>query len=116
MAFPTRSSKDLNTRAWGSVVLGVLSVACVPAGIAVTHYRDIDLVRAAWAVLPGLALGIVSIALARGARRRTERTIGRVGGRGITRVGRLLGLLGIYLALAGALAVGVYQLLNKLSA
>ena len=95
--------------------MGLLSVACVPAGIALTHYRDVDLVKAGWAVIPGLVLGIVSLALARGARRRTERTIGRVGGRGITRIGRLLGVLGIYLALAGALAVGVYELLNKLS-
>jgi len=115
MVVPTRSSSDPNARAWGAVVVGLLSVACVPAGIALTHYRDVDLVKAGWAVIPGLVLGIVSLALARGARRRTERTIGRVGGRGITRIGRLLGVLGIYLALAGALAVGVYELLNKLS-
>jgi hypothetical protein len=103
-------------RAWGSVVVGLLSAACVPAAIALTHYRDIDLVKAGWAVIPGLVLGIVSLALARGAKQRTERTIGRVGGRGITRLGRVLGVLGIYLALAGAIAVGVYELLNKLSA
>jgi len=116
MVVPTRSSSDPNARAWGSVVVGLVSVACVPAGIALTHFRDIDLVKAGWAVIPGLLLGIASLALARGAKRRTERTIGRVGGRGITRLGRLLGVLGIYLALAGALAVGVYHLLNKLSA
>jgi hypothetical protein len=39
-----------------------------------------------------------------------------VGGRGVTRVGRFLGALGVYLALAAALSVGVYQLLNHLSA
>jgi hypothetical protein len=116
MVVPTRSSSDPNARAWGSVAVGLLSIACVPAGIALTHYRDIDLVKAGWAVIPGLVLGIVSLALAGGARRRTERTIGRIGGRGITRLGRVFGVLGIYLALAGALAVGVYELLNKLSA
>jgi hypothetical protein len=115
MAFPTRSSSRPNARAWVSVVFGLLSVATVPAGVALAHYRDIELLKAGWAVAPGLLLGIVSFALARGARRRTERTIGRVGGRRVTRLGRLLGALGIYLGLAGALSVGVYELLNKLS-
>ena len=116
MAFPTRSSRDLNTRAWGSVFLGLLSVACVPIGIAVTHYRDIDLVQAGWAAVPGFLLGVAALMLARRARRRTERTIGRVGGVGVTRAGRFLAALGIYVALAAALSVGVYELLNQLSA
>jgi hypothetical protein len=98
-----------------SVVVGLLSVACVPAGVAVVHYRDIELLKAGWAVAPAFVLGFVSLLLARAARRRTERTIGRIGGRKTTRLGRLLGALGIYLALAGALSVGVYELLNKLS-
>jgi hypothetical protein len=33
----------------------------------------------------------------------------------VTRAGRLLGALGIYIALAAALSVGVYELLNRLS-
>jgi len=115
MAFPTRSSSRPNARAWSSVVVGLLSVACVPGGVAIAHYRDIELLKAGWAVVPGLVLGIVSVMLARRARRRTERTIGRIGGRGLTRAGRLLGALGVYLALAGALSVGVYELLNRLS-
>jgi hypothetical protein len=115
MAVPTRSSSRPNARAWGSVVVGLISVACVPAGIAVAHYRDIELLKAGWSVAPAFVLGVVSLALARGARRRTERTIGRIGGRRVTRLGRLLGGLGIYLALAGVLSVGVYELLNKLS-
>jgi len=115
MAVPTRSSSRPNARAWASVVFGLVSVACVPAGIAVVHYRDIELLEAGWAVVPALVLGLVSLVLARRARRRTERTIGRVGGQRTTRVGKLLGALGVYLALAGALSVGVYELLNKLS-
>ena len=88
----------------------------MPAGVAYTHHRDIELLRAGWSVPPALVLGILSLLLARGARRRTERTIGRVGGKGVTRAGRLLGSLGVYLAAAGALSVGVYELLNQLSA
>jgi hypothetical protein len=116
MAFPTRSSSRPNARAWAAVVVGLLSVAMVPAAIALTHYRDIELLHAGWAAIPAFLLGIVALMLARAARRRTERTIGRVGGRGVTRLGRFLGALGVYLALAAALSVGVYELLNHLSA
>jgi cob(I)alamin adenosyltransferase len=115
MAVPTRSSSHPNARAWGAVLVGLLAVAAVPAGVALTHYRNIELLKAGWAAVPGLVLGIASLAVARAARRRTERTIGRVGGRSVTRLGRYLGALGIYLALAAALSVGVYELLNKLS-
>jgi hypothetical protein len=98
------------------VLVGLLAVATVPAAIAVTHYRDIELLHAGWAAIPAFLLGVVALLLARAARRRTERTIGRVGGRRVTRTGLFLGALGIYLALAAALSVGVYELLNRLSA
>jgi hypothetical protein len=115
MAFPTRSSSRPNARAWIAVAVGLLSVAAVPAAIALTHYRNIELLKAGWAVPPGLVLGFAALLFARRARRRTERTIGRVGGRGVTKAGRLLGALGVYLALAAALSVGIYELLNRLS-
>jgi len=115
MAFPTRSNSRPNTRAWLAVGVGVLSVLTVPAAVAATRYRDVELLEAGWAAIPGFLLGVVALLLARSARRRTERTIGRVGGRGVTRAGRLLGALGIYIALAAALSVGVYELLNRLS-
>ncbi|MFL5937910.1 MAG: hypothetical protein ACJ744_08755 [Gaiellaceae bacterium] len=98
------------------MVFGLLSVATVPAAIAATHYRDVELLQAGWAAIPAFVLGLAALLLARAARRRTERTIGRVGGRRATRVGRFLGALGVYLALAAALSVGVYELLNRLSA
>jgi hypothetical protein len=116
MAFPTRSNSRPNARAWAAVFVGLLSVGTVPAAIAFTHYRDVELLHAGWAAIPAFLLGVVALMLARAARRRTERTIGRVGGRGVTRLGRFLGVLGVYLALAAALSVGVYQLLNHLSA
>ena len=116
MAFPTRSNSRPNARAWLAVAVGLLAVAAVPAAIAVAHYRNLSLLHAAWSAIPAFLLGLAAIALARSARRRTERTIGRVGGRRVTRIGRYLGALGIYLALAAALSVGVYELLNRLSA
>jgi hypothetical protein len=116
MAFPTRSNSRRNARAWLAVVVGALSVLAVPAAIAATRYRGIELLQAGWAAIPAFLLGVVALALARAARRRTERTIGRVGGRRVTRAGRFLGALGVYIALAAALSVGVYELLNRLSA
>jgi hypothetical protein len=98
------------------VFVGLLSVLTVPAAIAATHYRDIELLRAGWAAIPAFLLGLIAVLLARAAQRRSERTIGRVGGRRVTRLGRFLGALGIYLAFAAALSVGVYELLNRLSA
>src|SRR4051812_45903346 len=115
MDVPTRSSRKANWRAWGAVLLGLVSVAAVPAAIAYTPYEDGDLIRAAWAIAPGILLGLLALAPPPRPRRRTERTIGRVGGVRITKVGRFLGALGIYVALAAAVSIGVYELLNRLS-
>jgi 1,4-dihydroxy-2-naphthoate octaprenyltransferase len=113
---PTRSSKKRNGRAVLAVLLGAISAALVPAAVAVAHYSSVDLIEAAYAVPPALLFGVAAMLVARAARARTERTIGRVGGVRAARAGRWLGALGIYLALAGALAFGVYQLLQYLSA
>ena len=116
MAVPTRSNSARNWRAAAAVLLGLLSVACLPAGVALAHYSDVDLIQAGYAVAPAFLFGVGAVLLARAARRRSERTIGRVGGRRTARTGRLLGILGIYLALAGALSLAVYEILDYLSA
>jgi hypothetical protein len=112
----TRSDRKRNGRALGAVLFGLLSVAAVPAAIAYTHYADLQLLKAEFAIPAGLVLGLAALSLAKRARERSERTIGRVGGARATRWGRILGGLGIYISLTGALAVGVYELLNRLSA
>jgi hypothetical protein len=53
------------------------------------------------------------VLLARRARVRVERTLGRVGGLRVARVGRALGVLGIMLGLSGAISVGVYFVLTR---
>jgi hypothetical protein len=115
MDFP-RSDRRRSGRAFGAGLLGLLSVATVPAAIAYTHYANRELLQAEYAVPAGFVLGIAALWLARRARRRSERTLGRVGGVRAGRWGRFLGGLGVYLALTAALAVGVYELLNRLSA
>lgn len=57
-------------------------------------------------------LGAAAIYLARRGRRNIERTIGRLGGQGTARVGRVLGLLSLCIGLTAGLALGVYALLN----
>jgi hypothetical protein len=88
----------------------------LPVGVALAHYSDVDLIQAGYAVTPAFVLGVAAVLAARAARRRSERTIGRIGGERTARVGRVLGILGIYLALAGALSLAVYELLDYLSA
>ena len=112
---PARSDRRRSGLALAAVLLGLLSVATVPAAIAYTHYANRELLNAEYAVPVGFVLGLAALWLARRARRKSQRTIGRVGGRRAGRWGRILGALGVYLALTAALAVGVYELLNRLS-
>jgi hypothetical protein len=98
-----------------SVVLGLVAVVAMPAGIEVAREAESVDLRDAWGAIPVAALaGICAILLARGARRRIERTIGRVGGQRLAIVGRTLGVLGLALAIAGGIALGVYELLVRI--
>jgi len=90
-------------------VFGVLAVAAIPVGILITNYRnDLRLIHAGWAVPVAALFGFVSVRLARRARRRLERTVGRAGGVVPARIGRILGWLGLYLALIGTIALAFY--------
>ena len=98
-----------------AVLLGLLSCATLPAAVAATRYSRFTLIEAGWAIPLAFVLGWLSLWAGRAAQRRTQRTIGRVGGARVTRIGRILGGLGVYLAVTAALAIGVYRLLNYLS-
>jgi hypothetical protein len=92
-----------------SLLVGLLAVAAIPVGILITNYRnDLRLIHAGYAVPVATVLGIVAIRLARRARRRLERTVGRAGGAVPARLGRILGWLGLYFALIGAIALAFY--------
>jgi hypothetical protein len=111
----TRSNQGRNGRAVVAVLVGLVSLATVPAAVAYTHYAKLELLKAEYAIPVGFLLGIAALSLAKRARQRSERTIGRVGGARAIRLGRILGGLGVYLAVTAALSVGVYELLNRLS-
>jgi hypothetical protein len=95
--------------AWFAVVFGVIAVATIPIAILVTNYRnDLRLIHAGWAVPVAAVFGFVAVRLARRARRTLERTVGRARGAVPARLGRILGWLGLYLALIGAIALAFY--------
>ncbi len=103
------ASRTGNRAAPFALLFGLLAVAAIPVGILVTNNRnDLRLVHAGFAVPVAAILGFVAIRLARRARRKLERTIGRAGGAVPARLGRILGWLGLYLALIGTIALGFY--------
>jgi len=86
-----------------------LSFFAIPVGILITNYRnDLRLIHAVYSVPVAAVLGFIAIRLARRARRRLERTVGRAGGAVPARLGRILGWLGLYFALIGAIALAFY--------
>ena len=116
MAVRTRSSRrpTRNGPAAASLLVGLVAAASLPAAVALAELDDrYDLLQACWAVPAALGLGLAALLLARRARVRVERTLGRVGGVGRARVGRALGVLGIMLGVSGAIAVGVYLALTR---
>jgi hypothetical protein len=95
------------------VVIGLLSVAALPATVAATRWsRQYELLHAAAAIPVAALLGALAVSLARRARSRLAPTLGRPRGQRTARVGRLLGMLGFLLALTAAGSVGVYALLS----
>src|SRR5262245_56143151 len=96
-----------------AIGLGVLAVGAIPAGIAVAWRRpDVDLLRAMEvAGAAAFLLGALAVVVARRARFRVDRSVTRKGAR-LVRTGRVLAWTGLYLAVAGGVALGFYGLLE----
>jgi hypothetical protein len=111
----TRSSsaRAPNGAARASLACALLGLAVpVVAYVAARQLQRVTIVEATEATCGSAVLGAAALLLARRARRTTERTLGRVGGTGLTRAGRLLGLLSLCVGLTAGLALGFYALLN----
>ena len=90
--------------------LGFLGVLALPGAIEYTRVsRRYELLDAAYAVPAAFLLGVVALVLARRARLALQWTVARRG-EGVARLALVLGLLALCLALAAALAVGLYGL------
>jgi len=99
-----------------SVLLGLLSVALLPAAVAGTRYSETyELLHAAVAIPLALLFAALALVLSRRARSRLGPTLGRPKGARTARLGRLLGTLGLLLALTAAGSVGIYALLSLVS-
>jgi hypothetical protein len=104
-----------NARAGWSIVVGLLSLVALPLAVAGTRWSEgYDLLHAGLAIPVALALGVGAVVLARRARARHERTLGRAGGLRAAAWGRALGIAGIAIGSAGLIALGVYGLLRYL--
>jgi hypothetical protein len=111
----TRSSnaRARNDAARASVVLALLGILVpIAAYAAANRLQDVTLVQATGASCASVLLGGLAILLARRGLRTIERTIGRAGGEGSARVGRLLGTIALCVGLAATIALGVYAVLN----
>jgi hypothetical protein len=101
-----------NGAAWGSLLTGLASIAALPVAIYVTRFSEsYDLLHAGFAIPVGAGLGLVSLALARRVRLRSALTLeGRLSGP--ARIGRVLGVVGLCMAAAAVISLGVYGLLE----
>jgi hypothetical protein len=114
LAVRTQSSsaaRPRNDRAWLSLLFALLSLAAIPVAWYSTRLEQVNLPQAvAGEAVAGTLLGLIAIVLARGARRRVERTLMR-SGEGTARAAKWLGWLGLCLGLTAALALGFFGLL-----
>ena len=99
--------------AWGSLVTGLASVAALPVAVYLTRFSEAyELLHAGFMIPLAAVLGMAAIAFARRARRRSA--VRLEGGRrdGFARTGRVLGIIGLCMALAALVSLGVYGLLE----
>ncbi len=85
----------------------------MPAGVVLARESEHVTLRAATgSIAVAFVLGWLAILQARRGREYVQLTLERAGGIGTARVGRLLGILGVLLAITAALAVGFWGLLT----
>jgi hypothetical protein len=112
LAARTRSS---NHRASLAFVAGLVALLAVPAAVVLSRQTSgITLLDAAWAIPVAVGCGLAALLFARGARGRIRWTLENAGGTGRVRIALILGVAGISVALAAAIAVGFYELLLRL--
>jgi NhaP-type Na+/H+ or K+/H+ antiporter len=116
MASRTSSSKagrDTGGSARGALLAGLASVLTLPVAVYLTRFSDAyELLHAGFAIPIGLVLGVVALRLAGRTRRRGLVTLSPPDHDRVATAARVLGGLGVCLALAGVVALAVYGLLE----
>jgi hypothetical protein len=99
--------------AWGSLLAGLASVVVLPLAVYLTRFSySYDLLHAAFAIPVAAVLGIAAVALARRERRRSSVALSGGGSGWPATAGRILGVVGVCMAAAALVALGVYGLLE----
>jgi hypothetical protein len=95
-----------------SVVTGLASVATLPLAVYLTRFSDTyDLLHAGFAIPIAVGLAFAALGLARSARRRASFTLS-ARPPGLATAGHVLGIVGLCMAAAALVALGVYGLLE----
>ena len=91
----------------------MLALAVMPGAVVLARETDrVTLVEATASIPVAFLLGWSAVVLARRARERIQITLGRAGGEGAARIGRVLGVVAMLLATTAALAVAFWGLLT----
>ena len=99
--------------AWGSVAAGAASVVAIPLAVYLTRFiSSYELLDAAFAIPVAVVLGVAALALARRARLRRAVSVSAHRASGAATAGHVLGVLGLCVAAAALVALGVYGLLE----
>jgi hypothetical protein len=106
----------VNARARAAFLVGLVAALALPVGLGwavwTYHVHGTPQLNEAYAAIPVAAvLGLLAVVLGRGGMRASWITLGRVGGARLARAGWILGVLGLYLALMGLLALAFYRIL-----
>lgn len=97
----------------GSLVAGIASCATLPLAIYSTRFSDrYDLLHAGFAIPVAAGLAVAALVLARRARMRTRVALAGGGRERAAMVGHILGVIGLCMAAAALVALGVYGLLE----
>jgi hypothetical protein len=99
--------------AWGSLVAGVASCATLPVAVYLTRFSDsYDLLHAGFVIPVAAGLGIAALAIARRVRRQASVSLSAGQSSGVAVAGHVLGIVGLCMAAAALVALGVYGLLE----
>jgi hypothetical protein len=113
MFYESDNRGEGNVRARLSVVLGLSGVAVVPASLVFANrMAEVKLLYAVGLVAAGSTLlGALALFFARRGRMRSSVTLGRIGGRKTSAVGRFLGTLSLAAGASACIALAVYGLM-----
>lgn len=99
------------------MLVGLAAVVTIPAAVVAAEFYDVvTLLESAVSIAPGFVLSVAAIYLGRRSRRQVERTLGRTRGRSLAAAGRILGYVGLYLAVTAGISVATYYVLREFAA